>query len=150
MDFASSLGLSASFSQTTDIGSTFWGPTLGAGARFELGNGVFLFGRLGVSLDIHHGRGSWSTIVPLVDGDTARTARLSDNKTGYSLDGTIGAGYRYENFELRASFLARHTNASPFLEFAAPQDQSSGAGGARIGYGKQTDIGGALGARLLF
>ena len=36
------------------------GPTFGVGARYEMGNGMFLFGKAGVSLDFHRGSGSWS------------------------------------------------------------------------------------------
>jgi hypothetical protein len=139
-----------SYSQSSDIGSTFFGPSLGVGARYELGNGMFLFGKLGASLDFHRGSGSWSTIVPLVDGDEARAAKLSNNKTGFTVGGAIGAGYRINGIELRGTAEITHSNSSPYLKFASPSDTDSGTGGATIGYGSQTSYGFSFGAQMKF
>jgi hypothetical protein len=139
-----------SFSQSSDIGSTFFGPTLGVGVRYEFGNGLFVFGKAGASLDFQRGEGHWSTIVPFVDGPNARAAKLSNNKATWSVGGSLGVGYRWESLELRASFDASHSNGSPYLKFADPASTTSGSGGAKIGYGNQTNYGGALGLRMNF
>jgi hypothetical protein len=145
------IGLPAftSFTQSTKIDSTFVGPTVGVTGTWRTDSGFYLQGTLRGGLQFHNADGRWRTNVPLVDSEP-RTQNLSQNKTAYAVGTELGIGYRWGGLDVRLAFNIDHSNGSPLLKQATPQDTHSGTGGPTIGFGSQTVYGARAGATYRF